>query len=147
MDRVLINNWNSLIKPEDKVYHLGDVSFISDKYVDKLNGQITLICGNHDKKRFNYLFSEVKETIEMKIDKFKCLLTHRPIIEDGIYKKGEGPNFSLLRKFDFIICGHVHEKWKFNGKNVNVGVDVWDMKPIHINELARFLRRLREGNV
>jgi len=25
---------------------------------------------------------------------------------------------------------------------INVGVDVWDMKPIHINELARFIRSL-----
>lgn len=145
MNKTLINNWNSVVKPNDIVYHLGDMSFKSDKFVDKLNGEIILIYGNHDKCRYNSLFYEVKQTHEMKIAEFKCLLTHVPLINDRFYKKGKWPDLSLADKYKFIICGHVHEKWKVRGKNINVGVDVWNMKPIHINELARFLRSLTEA--
>jgi calcineurin-like phosphoesterase family protein len=142
MNKTLINNWNNVIKPNDIVYHLGDVSFKPNKFVDKLNGEIILIYGNHDKRCYNDLFHEVKQTHEMKIAEFKCLLTHVPLIDNGFYKKNRLPSLSLADKYQYIICGHVHENWKVNGKNINVGVDVWDMKPVHINELARFLRSL-----
>ena len=142
MDATLITNWNCLVKPNDIVYHLGDVSFNPERVVDKLNGKIILIYGNHDKRRFNDLYHEVRQTHEMEIGDFKCLLTHVPLIDDGFYKKSVLPSLSLLKDYDFIICGHVHEKWKVNGKNVNVGMDVWDMKPIHIDELAKFLTEI-----
>jgi calcineurin-like phosphoesterase family protein len=143
MDEVLINNWNSLIKPEDTVYHLGDVSFRPDNYVEKLNGKIILIYGNHDHPKYNPLYSEVKQTHEIKIKEFRCLMTHVPLIDDGFYKKGKWPNLNLKRKYKYILCGHIHEKWRVREKNINVGVDVWDMKPIHIDELAMFLRKIK----
>jgi len=142
MNKTLTDNWNKLVKPEDTVYHLGDVSFNPQKCVDKLNGKIILIYGNHDKRKYNYLYHKVMQTHEMKIGEFKCLLTHVPMIDDKFYKKGRLPDISLAKNYKNIICGHVHERWKVNGKHINVGVDVWDMKPIHINELARFIRSL-----
>ena len=53
-DDTIISNWNSVVKKGDSVYHLGDVSFgCSRKYAQelvwRLNGQIYLIRGNHDK--------------------------------------------------------------------------------------------------
>lgn len=29
-----------------------------------------------------------------------------------------------------LLHGHVHERWKVNGRQVNVGVDVWDYRPV-----------------
>jgi calcineurin-like phosphoesterase family protein len=31
----------------------------------------------------------------------------------------------------------VHEKWKVSddGRMINVGVDVWDFKPVHVDQL------------
>lgn len=29
-----------------------------------------------------------------------------------------------------LLNGHVHERWKVNGRQVNVGVDVWDYRPV-----------------
>jgi calcineurin-like phosphoesterase family protein len=68
-------------------------------------------------------------------------LTHVPIDLEGQYKKGREPDFSILDRYDYIICGHVHDRFNVNGKNVNVGVDIWK-KPIHVDELTRFLRSL-----
>ena len=53
-DDTIINNWNSVVKPGDSVYHLGDVCFgCSKKWAQdliwRLKGQIYLIRGNHDK--------------------------------------------------------------------------------------------------
>lgn len=142
MDEDLITKWNDLIAPEDIVYYLGDFSFRTDRYIGRLNGQITLIRGNHDKAKHLHLFHNVVDSMEMKIAEFRCFLNHYPLEVGRIYKVG-APELGLLKKYDYIICGHIHEKWKVKDKNVNVGVDVWDMKPIRIDELARFLRSLR----
>jgi len=50
-DEWLLENWNNTVSKEDTIIHLGDVAFKdSYKIAKKLNGNITLIVGNHDKK-------------------------------------------------------------------------------------------------
>lgn len=139
MDEGLIKNWNDTVRPDDLVYHLGDFSFQSDQYVHRLNGKIILVKGNHDNGKYSRLFEGVVEFVPMKIAEFNCFLIHTPIDPSGQYKKGREPDFTILDRYDFVICGHVHEKWKTCGKNINVGVDIWG-KPIHIDDLTKFLR-------
>lgn len=143
MNVKMTNYWNELIMSNDIVYHLGDFSFQSDRYINRLNGKIVLVRGNHDKDRHLHLFDLVVDGVALKIGEFNCFLTHWPI-EVGRKYQNNSPELKLLEVYDRIINGHVHEKWKVKGKNVNVGVDVWDFKPIHIDELVRFLR---EGEV
>ena len=69
MNEAIIANWNSVVSPEDTVYHLGD--FFMGRYdaiediLDRLNGTIKLIRGNHDTKARLELYKargiEVKE--------------------------------------------------------------------------------------
>ena len=55
MNKVMTERWNSLVKPGDTVYHLGDLCFHNKIHpkdlIKKLNGKIILIKGNHDKKK------------------------------------------------------------------------------------------------
>lgn len=57
MNEALVNNWNSVVKPDDHVYHLGDFCFGNvEKWnwclePGRLNGHIHLILGNHDPER------------------------------------------------------------------------------------------------
>ena len=48
----MIENWNSVVKKGDYVYHLGDVFFGSKETFpalwNRLNGSKRLIIGNHD---------------------------------------------------------------------------------------------------
>jgi calcineurin-like phosphoesterase family protein len=50
-DQWLIDNWNSSVKPDDVVLHLGDFAFKMIQDVQHLlNGRKILILGNHDRK-------------------------------------------------------------------------------------------------
>jgi calcineurin-like phosphoesterase family protein len=142
MDESMIKDWNDTVGKNDWVIHLGDFSFQSDHYVHKLNGKIILVKGNHDSNKYNGLFEAVVENLPVKIGEFNCYLIHTPIDPTAQYKKGREPDFSILNRYDFVICGHVHEKWRVSGKNINVGIDIWK-KPIHIDELKKYLRSLR----
>ena len=54
MNKALIDNWNSVVKPNDIVFHLGDFMFGNInrfwEYRSRLNGKIYLVHGNHDYK-------------------------------------------------------------------------------------------------
>ena len=58
MDKVIIENWNSIVGKNDEVYHLGDFALYGKKHgyaintAEQLNGKIYLIRGNHDWRHF-----------------------------------------------------------------------------------------------
>jgi calcineurin-like phosphoesterase family protein len=134
MDAVIIERWNSLVSSKDEVFHLGDFSFRSKKetnnIVSKLNGNITLIRGNHDLKRIKLTsvlgFREIKDYHELNQKRYgqKIVLFHFPILSWN--KKHHGS----------IHChGHTHSLEKSYGKRINVGVDSNDFYPYHIEEI------------
>ncbi len=53
MNETIIQNWNRVVRKGDQVYHLGDFSWNKGdriaELLKRLNGQVHLICGNHDK--------------------------------------------------------------------------------------------------
>ena len=52
MDEAMIAAWNAVVKPGDRIYHLGDFSFHrpekGQKILSRLSGQKFLLAGNHD---------------------------------------------------------------------------------------------------
>jgi len=50
MDREMVQRWNALVQPADRVYHLGDVVIARKNLhiLHALNGRKKLIRGNHD---------------------------------------------------------------------------------------------------
>jgi calcineurin-like phosphoesterase family protein len=76
----LIKRWNSVVKPADKVYHLGDFCFGRKNIpiAGRLNGHKYLVMGNHDHyKAEEYLayFEDLYGVWHYK----KCVLSHVPI--------------------------------------------------------------------
>jgi calcineurin-like phosphoesterase family protein len=142
-DQALVYNWNSVVGPDDVVFHLGDVAFGSlgdtAKVLSLLNGHKRLIMGNHDrhtKKAYREAgFEEVSREYSLNIDGFRLKLIHDP-------KRAED-----LWAYDAVLCGHVHERWRerqveatrWNEKKVlrviNVGVDVRRYRPVTLEEL------------
>lgn len=127
MNRIIIENWNSVITPEDTVYHLGDVAFHRGlDCVRKLNGKLILISGNHDKRMHKCKFREVGfELLENKSKVWRFNLAHWP------HPQNFDKNF-------FNLCGHVHGAWKEKDGWLNVGQDVWNYKPVSITEVIGF---------
>jgi calcineurin-like phosphoesterase family protein len=132
MNETMINNWNKLVSPQDKIYHLGDVYFGSqqgaENILSRLNGKKRLIVGNHDtiygkgnplQKHFQkiYMWRLFKE--------FNMVLTHVPIHE------------SSFRKVDFNVHGHIHEKKSPTEQHINVSVEAVGYTPVHIEEVIK----------
>ena len=94
MNDALVANWNSVVGPDDHIYHLGDFCFGNvDKwnwclegypYSDRLNGHIHLILGNHDHKRvfregtFYGRFDSIDYQKILFIDGWTVYLNHFP---------------------------------------------------------------------
>ena len=87
MENTIINNWNSVVKPEDTVYILGDFCWETEKIweeiLDKLNGSKVLIRGNHDLKSMSASlrkrFVDVKDYKEVKDGGKRVVLCHYPM--------------------------------------------------------------------
>lgn len=65
MNMKMIENWNNVVQKDDIVYHLGDFSMKSNKeevnkILNQLNGNITLVKGNHDKVgQYRYIEADI----------------------------------------------------------------------------------------
>lgn len=97
MDEFMIRSWNERVKPNDKVYHLGDVA-IARKSLDvlyRLNGDKVLIRGNHDifeLKDYAKHFRDIRSYHVMN----GMILSHVPIHPESI------------ERFGCNIHGHTH---------------------------------------
>ena len=121
MDEAIISNWNSVVRPQDKVYVLGDV-VINRKHMHKigqLNGTKILIAGNHDVMRTTeYLeyFKEVKGVGVLS----DFVLTHIPI------------HPCSLERWSGSWHGHLHSK-EVMLPNGNVDTRYMCLSMEHIN--------------
>ena len=138
MNESIINNWNSIVKKEDIVYHLGDF-FLGSKFelkdiVSRLNGQIYLIKGNHDRlttKSYEDSGIIVLKGAPIILDEYKVMLSHKPLPD------------SMIKAGYINVHGHIHDKRlediyddsfsKF--KHINVSCDVCDYRPILMEDL------------
>ena len=97
MDEEMIKRWNATVRPNDKVYHLGDVVINrkSLKTLSRLNGDKVLIRGNHDIFRddeYRLYFRELRAYHVMN----GMILSHIPLHE------------ASLGRFGVNIHGHLH---------------------------------------
>lgn len=142
MNRDLIARWNARVKPGDIVYHLGDVALGQftelPPIIAQLNGDIELSLGNHDRNAERMIGVGIKSAVRQRIvtlGNTKLWLAHVPSdnSEDdrGLKRpEPEGP-------YDIELCGHVHSAWKTKHGIINVGVDVWDLQPISLEDILR----------
>ena len=97
MDEEMIRRWNERVRPNDKVYHLGDV-VINKKALPtlaRLNGDKVLVKGNHDifkLEEYTKYFRDVRGYHVMN----GMILSHIPMHEDS------------LGRFGVNIHGHLH---------------------------------------
>ena len=131
-DELMIQNWNEMIRPEDKVYILGDLCFdrvAGDKIMPRLNGKKCLVKGNHDKFKLSWYakwFYDIRGGEHLE----NFFYTHVPIHPDS------------KARFKMNIHGHLHRGlvYKHNKDGMitkipdpwyrNVCMDANDYKPV-----------------
>lgn len=125
MDEALLHNWNSVVRDQDIVYHLGDVSMGNDGILHSLRGRKRLVLGNHDNGK-NQTLLTVFEKIMMwrHFKEFGVVLSHVPI-HPG----------SLNEKIPRNVHGHIHDKTIDDNRYRNVSVEQINYTPINIEEL------------
>lgn len=154
MDRELIRRWNTLVKPRDTIYHLGDFSFYGStktaEIVKKLQGHKILIRGNHDKGEAYYTragFQEYYQSTPKEPREYEeFLLSHYPYWENYNHddRKHKFADRMLHKRGNrWLLCGHVHEVWKSRGTCINVGVDQWSFAPVSIDEIRAYRESLK----
>jgi calcineurin-like phosphoesterase family protein len=153
MDSGLTKCWNSVVKKHDTVYHLGDfcltrkrntkdaVNIYSDT-MRRFHGRKVFLRGNHDKGLQNANYFLYK-----RIGGIKVFMRHWPPWQ---HPTRFPHSFSIPFDVDLILCGHVHDKWKYHvhrvGKRripvINVGTDVWGYKPVNLRTIVKEIARL-----
>jgi len=142
MDERLIERWNDTVKPNDLVFHIGDVFFSkirrAEEIAKRLHGRKILIKGNHD------YFSR-KKYYEMGFDMYQyyyyqgLFLSHYPQDDSAIR--------SAINHGAIIgnVHGHVHSDLTGLDQDIYkcVSTELTDFKPLHIDEVYKhFQRRL-----
>ena len=138
-DKEIITNWNSVIDPEDIVFHLGDMMLGDQEHgiecLKQLNGKIFLIRGNHDtetkiQKYIEQLsnFTYVGEALTIKCGKQHYFLSHYPCICANYDDKP-------LTQHLINLYGHTHQQAEFYQDNpfmFHVGIDSNYNYPINL---------------
>ena len=101
--------------------------------IGKLNGTKHLIFGNHDEFKWQrYVdigFTTVHSALWLEDKGLNIVMAHDPSV------------YCTLNPDTVLLCGHVHTLFKSlkEQRVVNVGVDVWDFKPITIKQIREEL--------
>ena len=142
---------NGISKIDGIVFHLGDVAFGDPKRVNeilnRLNGKIYLVIGNHDWRRIISThadrFELMTQQINMKIGKRHIILNHYPMLAFSGAYRGLDATYQLF--------GHVHTspytdegldqarmKYLFTSQ-YDVGVDNNNFTPVSWKEVDQII--------
>lgn len=144
MDNHMIETWNESVKPGDLVWHLGDITFDKQKFMEKilnkLHGKIRITIGNHDDVKFLAGLGRIEKLVESRrFDDHLFLASHRPLHRDNLWNHRKQREVAQ-------VCGHIHQNDPPDGLYINVCVERTDYKPIHIDDLTQQVAKLLENN-
>ncbi len=154
-DEELVARFNSLVKPNDEVWHLGDWSFGGYDQIPifrkKLNCKnIHLIFGNHD------------QHIEPINSPYRSLFTDCQYVKQFSLKLGTDTTGRMGKQGFFLshyshqvwdkshhgvihLFGHSHGSLKGIGRSMDVGVDTHDLYPYHLDEILAIMKNIPCG--
>ena len=142
MNRTIINNFNSMVRNNDTVYILGDISHRlkvekANDLIAELKGRYILIVGNHDKKYDERLFEGIYDFKTVSLYEKYFALMHYPML-------------SWPKSFhgSYQLHGHIHARSDYNIQNkmdgirrYDVGVDANDFHPVSVEQIINFFEK------
>ena len=138
MDRVLMENWNRTVSPEDEVIYLGDLRYGRDAmpasvYRKHLHGKITWVRGNHDEE-----MPEAARTFILRYLEEEYCFVHDPA--------DAPPGFG-----GWVIHGHHHNNdlkhhplIDILNKRINASIELTGYRPVRLLELCRLCQEYRD---
>jgi calcineurin-like phosphoesterase family protein len=151
MTEELVKSWNEVVDVNDDVYHLGDVSLgnvnKTENVLFRLNGNIHLIKGNHEKSTLQTAvnrsrFTWIKDYHEMSVvmpdgTKQFIVLCHYAM---RVWNKSHHGAWQLY--------GHSHDSMEHEawGRSMDVGVDsayriLGEYRPFNLHEIAKIMSK------
>jgi len=133
MNNALIKNWNSVVKPNDIVYHLGDFAWdplSSEDAMNRLNGNINFMTSEWD--------SAIYETIE-KFENHVLLDNTIQYVDTKDLVISYWPLADWAGRTKNTI--HVHggtkvlTTMKDKHININCNIDKWELKPVELKTI------------
>lgn len=142
MNAALVNNWNAVVGADDRVFILGDLSFLPPSmlvdHLSVMHGRKVLIYGNHDKRL------RKTPTILQLLDDAVDLMTVKVPDEDAT----DGVQRIVLCHYPLLVWDQSHRgAWHLHGHchgtlpddpkalRLDVGVDCWHYRPVEYAEV------------
>ena len=130
MNELMIGKWNDVVTDNDRVYCLGDFSFMrpdkTESILKRLKGQIHLVIGNHDNwinPSTSAYFESINHYKKITLDGIKVIMFHYPIFE-----------WENIHYGAFHLFGHVHGSVTVPGRAMDVGIDARPQKDMGLWE-------------
>lgn len=170
-DQAIMENWAKVVRPDHHVWILGDLSVGHPEHplrrIKELPGHKHLIAGNHDachpmhresfKQQRHYfpIFDSVQAFARRRINGEQVLLSHFPYARD----RGEAryTQYRLRNEGLWLLHGHTHGTERVTAatsedyphsvesREIHVGLDAWDLKPVSINTIADLMKQEGSG--
>lgn len=147
MDQYMVDQWNSVVKKGDTVYHLGDISHKRAdpervmNIIEELSGDIDLLMGNHEVD--SDPTKDSRDTIYARM-RIATSLFHA-VHEGYFYLRLDGQLITMshyaqetwhdMSKGTWHLHGHSHGKLNKKLRRLDVGVDTHDFRPWSLDEI------------
>lgn len=144
MNQTLIQRWNEKIKKNDVVYHLGDFGLTYKEnlaaIIDRLNGKIHLIAGNHEGSAIQNKnkFVWIKDYHELKVKDADCQNgVQRIILFHYALRTWQGAS-----RGNWHLYGHSHGNLPDLTDQLcfDIGVDCHDFYPLSYDEVKAIMK-------
>lgn len=139
MNSSIINNYNSIVTPNDEFYFLGDFCMGDrkkiDSYMEQLNGKKFFIKGNHDNgntiKAYKKYGTYLGNMAEIKVGTQSIILCHYAM-----------KMWNRCHHGTYHLYGHSHGSLPDdpNSLSFDCGINSWDYKPISFEEVERKMK-------
>lgn len=147
MNEAMIDRWNRVVQPFDKVYHLGDFCFGAKniEIAGRLNGQKRLVLGNHDIYPIPEYLKYFKSVHGVRFWG-DCILTHVPVHPDSLGSRAKYNIHGHLHSKNVMRYGHMDKEMCVKDNSyINVSAEQNNLTPINADVILNRLTTIEEG--
>jgi calcineurin-like phosphoesterase family protein len=131
MNTAIVERWNAVVGPDDEVWHLGDFALRTSPadaaaLLGALRGRKHLVTGNNDLPAIVALpgWTSTQPYAEITVEGTRLVLCHYA------FRTWNG-----MAKGALNLHGHSHGRLKPLPRQIDVGVDVWDFRPVTLDRI------------